>query len=101
MFRYSKYKEWYNKIVKNEFVGISHQGPHNVEESIIPYYRSEIKKHGWYKIKDDWGTYLYGNIGEGPFVAHTDASKRYQGNSKSQPEINGENYIKNNPLNDF
>jgi adenylosuccinate synthase len=33
-----------------------------------------------------------------PYVAHTDASQRYQGVAKSLPEINGEEFIKNNPL---
>ena len=65
---------------------------------MIPHYRNLIREFGWNNIKDDWGTYLYGNIGDGPFVGHTDASRRYQGHSKSQPEINGEEYINNNPL---
>jgi hypothetical protein len=74
------------------------QGPNNVEESLISEYRKQISQNEWEEIKDEWGTFLYGSIGEGPFVAHTDASKRYQSTSKSQPEINGENYIKNNPI---
>lgn len=98
VFRLSKFKEWFETIIKNEHVGNVNQGPHNVEETIIPYYREQIKKFGWYNIRNEWGTYLYGNIGDGPYVGHTDASKRYQGQNKSTPEINGENYIKNNPL---
>ena len=98
LFRLSKFKEWYNNIIKNEHVDIVNQGCHNVEETMIPYYREQIRTLGWDNVKDDWGTYLYGNIGEGPYVGHTDASKRYQGHNKSTPEINGEEYIKNNPL---
>jgi hypothetical protein len=98
IFRTEKMKEWFYNIIKNDHVGTSHQGSHNVEETMIPYYRNQIKENVWGDIKDNWGTYLYGNIGEGPYVGHTDASKRYQGQSKSQPEINGEEYIKNNPL---
>jgi hypothetical protein len=98
VFRASKFKEWFETIIKNEHVGKVNQGPHNVEETMIPHYREQIKKFGWNNIRDNWGTYLYGNIGEGPYVGHTDASKRYQGHNKSAPEINGENYIKNNPL---
>jgi GR25 family glycosyltransferase involved in LPS biosynthesis len=98
MFRTSKMKEWFNGIIKNEHIGVIHQAQHNIEETMIPYYRDVISKNKWLEIRDDWGTFLYGNISEGPFVAHTDGSKRYQGSSKSQPEINGENYIKNNPI---
>lgn len=98
IFRLSKFKEWFNNIIKNEHMGKVNQGSHNVEETIIPYYREQIRKFGWYNIRNDWGTYLYGNIGDGPYVGHTDASKRYQGTSRSQPEINGELYIQNNPL---
>lgn len=98
MFRTQKMIEWYDKFIRNEWVGKSNQGAHNVEESMISVYRKTISENNWQDIRDDWGTYLYGKIGTGPYVAHTDASKRYQGNSKSQPEINGEEYIKNNPL---
>jgi GR25 family glycosyltransferase involved in LPS biosynthesis len=98
IFRTSKMKDWYDNIINNEYVGISHQSCHNVEESMIPHYRKIISENRWNDIRDDWGTFLYGKIGEGPYVGHTDASKRYQGQSKSQPEINGENYINNNPI---
>jgi GR25 family glycosyltransferase involved in LPS biosynthesis len=98
IFRLSKFKDWYDNIIKNEYVDIVNQAASNVEETMIPYYRNQIKELGWNTVKDNWGTYLYGKIGEGPYVGHTDASKRYQGHNKSQPEINGENYIKNNPL---
>jgi GR25 family glycosyltransferase involved in LPS biosynthesis len=98
IFRTTKMKEWFYNIIKNDHVGTVHQGCHNVEETMIPYYRNVIKENLWEDIKDEWGTYLYGNLGEGPYVGHTDASKRYQGQNKSQPEINGEEYIKNNPL---
>jgi GR25 family glycosyltransferase involved in LPS biosynthesis len=98
IFRVSKMKDWYDNIIKNQYVGVSHQSCHNVEETMIPHYRKIISENKWVDIRDDWGTFLYGDIGQGPYVGHTDASRRYQGQSKSQPEINGENYIKNNPL---
>jgi hypothetical protein len=98
IFRTSKMEEWYYNIIKNEHVGFSHQSCHNVEETMIPHYRKIISENKWEDIRDDWGTFLYGDMGEGPYVGHTDASRRYQGQAKSQPEINGENYIKNNPL---
>jgi hypothetical protein len=99
IFRATKMFDWFNNIIKNEHVGVLHQSSHNVEETIIPYYRNIIKNNKWEDIRDDWGTFLYGNIGDGPYVGHTDASRRYQGVSKSQPEINAENFIKENPLN--
>lgn len=98
IFRTSKMREWYYNIIKNDFVGVSHQSSHNVEETMIPHFRQIISENKWEDIRDDWGTFLYGNIGEGPYVGHTDASRRYQGHAKSQPEINGEEYIKNNPI---
>ena len=101
VFRTSKVIEWFNKYINNEYIDNIHQGSSNIEETMIPKYRSEILEYGWDNIKDDWGTYLYGDIGDGPYVAHTDGTRRYQGISKSQPEINGEQYIQNNPLSDL
>ena len=98
MFRLSKMKEWYYNIIKNEYVGKLNQCQSNIEETMIEHYRKIISENKWDDIRDNWGTFLYGNIGEGPYVGHTDASKRYQGHAKSQPEINGENYIINNPI---
>lgn len=99
IFRTNKMRQWFNDHINNNHIDSIHQGASNIEETMIPIYRSEIKNIGWNNVKDNWGTYLYGNIGDGPYVAHTDGSRRYQGHCKSQPEINGENYIKNNPLN--
>jgi hypothetical protein len=98
IFRTSKMKEWFIKYIDNEYVDKINQAAANIEETMIPTYRAEIKEFGWDNVKDNWGTFLYGNLGDDPYVGHTDASQRYQGHSKSQPEINGENYIKNNPL---
>jgi hypothetical protein len=98
MFRLSKMKEWFKLYIDNGGVGKIHQGQHNVEETMIPIYRKIISENKWDDVKDDWGTFLYGNLGEGPYVGHTDASRRYQGGAKSAPEYNGEEYIKNNPL---
>ena len=98
MFRTNKMKEWYYNIIKNQYVGIVHQSQQNVEETMIPHIRDIISKNKWDEIKDIWGTYLYGKLEEGPYVGHTDASKRYQGVAKSGPEYNGEEYIKNNPI---
>lgn len=100
LFRTSKMIDWYYNIIKNNYVGISHQGCHNVEETMIAHYRKIISENRWEDIKDNWGTYLYGNLGDGPFVGHTDASRRYQGSNKSDPEINGQNYMNNNTLNE-
>jgi hypothetical protein len=98
MFRTDKMKEWYYEIIKNQHVGIIHQSQQNVEETMIPHIRDVISKNRWEDVKDNWGSYLYGKLEEGPYVGHTDASKRYQGAAKSGPEYNGEEYIKNNPL---
>jgi hypothetical protein len=98
LFRLNKMKHWFDNVIKNEYVGTVHQSQNNVEETIINYYRNHISKNLWVDIRDDWGTYLYGVIGDEAFVGHLDGTKRYQGVSKSQPEINGENYIKNNPI---
>jgi len=95
--RVSKYKEWYNTYLASVHGNVSHR-QYDVEENMIPIYRDLISKSNWVDIRDDWGTYLYGNIGEGPYVAHTDASRRYLTSARSQPEINGDEYIKNNPL---
>lgn len=94
IFRTKKMKEWFDNFINNEHVDKINQRQGNVEEKMIMVYRDQISKNKWEDIRDDWGTYLYGNLFEGPYVGHTDASKRYQGSSKSQPEINGENYIK-------
>jgi hypothetical protein len=98
MFRTSKFKFWFDNYIKNEYIGKTNQSSHNVEETMIPIYRDIISKNNWYDIRDEWGTYLYGKIGDDAYVGHTDASKRYQGHNKSQPEVNGEIYIKNNPI---
>lgn len=98
MFRLSKLKEWYYSTIKNEYVGVVHQAQQNIEETMIPHYRDIVGKSKWLDIRDNWGTFLYGSLNEGPYVGHTDASKRYQGTSKSGPEYNGEEYIKHNPL---
>lgn len=101
IFRTSKMIEWFNTYINNSYIDNVHQGASNIEETMIPAYRSQIQHNGWSNIKDNWGTYLYGNIGDGPFVAHTDASRRYQGHNKSQPEINGEQFIVDHPLNEY
>jgi len=101
IFRLTKFKEWFDNIINNEHVDKINQGCHNVEETMIPYYRNQITTIGWDRVKDNWGTYLYGNLNEGPYVGHTDASRRYQGHNKSTPEINGENYIINNPIKEY
>jgi len=95
--RTSKYKEWYNTYLASVHNNVGH-GQHDVEEVMIPTYRDIISKSKWIDIRDSWGTYLYGNIGDGPYVGHTDASRRYLTSSRSQPEIDGDEYIKNNPL---
>jgi hypothetical protein len=95
--RTSKYREWYTEYLDTIHGNVSH-GCHDVEEVMIPAYRHEISTNKWDDIRDNGGTFLYGNIGDGPYVGHTDASRRYLTESRSQPEINGDEYIKNNPL---
>lgn len=95
--RTSKYREWYATYLDSVHGNVSH-GCHDVEEVIIPAYRKEIAESTWESVKDKWGTFLYGDLGQGPYVGHTDASRRYLTTSRSQPEINGETYIANNPL---
>lgn len=98
IFKTDKFKEWYYKFIKNEYVNNVHQGCSNVEETMIRVYREEIKSNKWSDIFDNWGTYLYGNIGDGPFVGHTDASKRYQIQNRTMAEDNGDKFMINNPL---
>jgi GR25 family glycosyltransferase involved in LPS biosynthesis len=98
MFRTSKMRFWFEEIVKKQTDGFIINGLQSIEETLIYKYRKEISEHEWEEIRDNWGTFLYGNIGDGPFVAYTDGSKKYQGSLESQSEINGKNYIKNNPI---
>jgi GR25 family glycosyltransferase involved in LPS biosynthesis len=100
LFRTQKTKEWFDQYINNEYVDKINQGSYNIEEGLINIYRNQIDLYGWEKIKDEWGTFLYGKIGEGPFVGHTDASKRYTGESQSDPEINGINYMNSHLLNE-
>ena len=93
-------KEWFDKYIWNEQIGVVHQSCYGVEDSMIPAYRKIISQNNWTDIKDDWGTYIYGNFNEGPFIAHTDSSRRYQGDIKTILEINAEKYMEENPLND-
>jgi hypothetical protein len=98
IFRTSKYKEWFEKFINNETIGINHQGQYNVEDNMIREYRRIISESNWDDIKDDWGTYLYGDVGEGILVGHTDGSKRYQGSIKTMAEDNANEFVKNNQL---
>jgi hypothetical protein len=98
IFKTNKFKEWYYNIIKNEYVGKLQQGSNNVEETMIRVYREEIKQNKWNDVMDKWGTYLYGNIGDGPFVGHTDASKRYQTINRTTAEDNGDDFINKNKL---
>lgn len=98
MFRFSKIKEWYENYIKNEYVGVVNQRQNNIEETIIPIYRKIISENNWEDIRDEWGTFLYGKLGDGPYVGHTDASQRYQTHNRTMAEDNADIYIKNNPL---
>lgn len=100
MLRTSKYKEWYDKYIHNPTVGINHQGQFNVEDSMIREYRELILKSKWEDIKDDWGTYLYGKVGTGPYIGHTDGSRRYQESIRTVAEDNADKYVLENPLKD-
>lgn len=96
--RTEKMKEWFQKYIANEYIDIVNQRSHNIEEKMIDIYRDDIIANGWDNVKDNWGTFLYGKIGDAAYVGHTDASGRYGGSSRSQPEINGYEYMQNNPL---
>jgi hypothetical protein len=97
MHRTSKFKEWYNTYLAPVHGNVGH-GQHDVEENMIPIYRKAIETSKWNDIRDNWGTFLYGNIGEGPYVGHTDGTRRYTTTARSQPEVNGDKYIEDNSL---
>jgi GR25 family glycosyltransferase involved in LPS biosynthesis len=94
--RVNKYKEWFNKFIKNDCN--HHQGQHNIEETMIRVYRNEISLNVWEDIKDNWGTFLYGKLNEGPFMGHLDGSRRYQNENKNISEYSADEYVKNNAL---
>lgn len=98
MLRTSKYREWFDKYIYNDGIGKNHQGQYNVEDNMIREYRNLISKTKYEDIKDDWGTYLYGAVGTGPYVGHTDGSRRYQTTIRTMAEDNAEEYVNNNPL---
>ena len=98
IFRKSKYDEWFKKYIYNDTIGVIHQGQYNVEDNMIREYRKIISESTWDDIKDDWGTYLYGDVGDGMFVGHTDGSNRYQGSIKTMAEDNANIFTTNNPL---
>lgn len=101
MLRTSKYKEWYEKYIYNSSIGINHQGQYNVEDSMIREYRDLISKTKFDEIRDEWGTYLYGAVGTGPYVGHTDGSRRYQTTIRTMAEDNADEYVKKYPLPDI
>lgn len=92
LFRVSKLKEWYELYVKDQNIEGLNQLHHGIEESIIPAYKELISKSKWEDIKDEWGTYVYGKMGEGPYVGHTDATNRYAHKGES-PEILGRSML--------
>lgn len=98
MFRTSKFIEWFEKYMRNPSIGVTHQGQYNVEDSMIREYRKLISETTWEEIRNDWGTYLYGGVGSGPYVGHTDGSRRYQTTIRTMAEDNADEYVKNNPL---
>jgi hypothetical protein len=100
IFRTSKYQEWFDKYIDSPTIGVHHQGQYNVEDNMINEYRRIISESVWEEIKDDWGTYLYGDVGEGVLVGHTDGSRRYQDSIKTMAEDNANEFIKNNKLPD-
>jgi GR25 family glycosyltransferase involved in LPS biosynthesis len=98
MLRVSKYKEWYEKYIYNAGIGINHQGQYNVEDSMIREYRNLISISKFNDIRDEWGTYLYGAVGTGPYMGHTDGSRRYQTSIRTMSEDTADDYVLNNPL---
>ena len=65
--RTSTWKNWWKKLV--------YPTPYcYVEQSIFENVDFSVSKMGWDRAKESWGLYLYGNIGDGPFVKHTDGN---------------------------
>ena len=58
-------------------------------------YNEQLKHNTWNEIKDNWGVYLYGKLGDKP---HTSKICKKSNKIKTISEINAENYIIENFL---
>jgi hypothetical protein len=65
---------------------------------MIREYRNLISISKFNDIRDEWGTYLYGAVGTGPYMGHTDGSRRYQTSIRTMSEDTADDYVLNNPL---
>ena len=93
-------KEWSKNFIKeNTIIKIKNNklkmGSNGIEEVMIKLFVNDLKINSWSKIKDKWGVYLYGDVGDEPIIAHTDGSNRYKG----LPEKNGIEWIEKNKKN--
>jgi hypothetical protein len=103
LYRTLSYKEWYEKYIKDfntsKYVDVpfpenSHLGSNGVEETMIKVIREDVHTNDYVDIRYKWGLYLYGNIGDSPYVAHIDGSKnKFEGENKTIAEINGEEFL--------
>jgi hypothetical protein len=105
MYRVSKYKEWYERYIK-EFYSSKyvdepitekiHQGSNGVEETMIKVIREDIFLNKYSDVRYNWGLYLYGKVGDEPYVAHVDATKKkFNQENRTIAEYNGEKFEKN------
>lgn len=96
IFKVSKMLELYNNVLlpRNPHFGKLPYRQYSVEETLISYIHEVIKNHRWHEVRDQICTFLYGNPGDGPYIAHLDGSKRYQSPERiNMAEINGHRYL--------
>lgn len=67
--------------------GQIHSRAQGVEEPLIDRYRKEVSLNNWNQIKDKWGTFIYGDVSETTYIAHTDASRHYDGECERLAKI--------------
>lgn len=68
------YPTEYNNLFKENKI---YSGAGGYEEPIIDLYKKEVSTKKWSDVKKFWGTFLYGELNESTYIAHTDASNRY------------------------
>lgn len=79
-------------IIENIKHNTLKRGSRGIEEIMIKKYIKDLENNLWVDIKDNWGSYLYGNVGMNPIVGHTDGSNHYDG----IPEQLGKKWIEEN-----
>ena len=91
--RVNVYRQWFEMTIRNDHMQTQNQRQYNVEEKMIKVIRRTIASNDYNEIKDMWGTYVYGGIGDEPYVAHSDTSMRYIHKCEI-PEMNAIEYKK-------